>query len=370
MKLNYKNYKKFNTKFLKILLIIIFVLCAVNYAVNPYNIFNNNWFHINLLKPEAKIQERYTKFIGLKLDRRKLDAIFLGTSRADLALNKYYYKEITGKNAENMAMGGMIVYEYLDSFKETILIHPEIKNIYVGVDFILFDKDRTDTNKDVRYKIKEVKNITPNELGFSLLSIKSTGDSIWTIVKNILGIEKRMFNSDGTKHIFHNEEIENVFAASLREYKGYYSSYDFDYGNIEILKELKQLCEKHNINIRFFIMPSHITDLYLINKLCEKEYEKWKTALTDIGEIYDFQYPDIYNEEKINPDMKYFFESSHATSTLGNIILEGLTGNNNYGKVLTKENVKTHINEDKIKLKNYIKNNPDIIEWVDKITGD
>ena len=361
MKKSY-GYKEFNFSLLKILIIIFFVLGTINYIVNPYNIFDNRYLKFSFLKPEAKIQERYTKFIALKLDKRQINTIFMGTSRADLALNKYYYEKITGKSCENLAFGGVFIYEYFDTLKKLILIHPEVKNLYVGLDFVLFDINRIDKNKTTRYKINEEKNITSSELGFSLFSLKSTGDSIWTVIKNLICIEKRMYCFDGTKHIFVNKEIDNEFSKTLNEYSLYYDNFEFDYNMIDKIKELKKLSKERNINIQFFIMPSHILDQYLIYKKRRSDYEKWKIELTKIADIYDFQYPNFYTEEEIKPNMKYFFEASHSTSNLGNKIIDYLINQNgDIGRILTKENIQYILRKDEKDLNEYFTKNSDLI---------
>lgn len=363
MKIN--SYKKFNIKLFKIFVTLILFIGLLNYIVNPYNIFDNKFFCNLFLKPEAKVQERYTKFIALKLDKRKIDTVFLGTSRADLALSKIYYKKLTDNNAENLAMGDFYVYEFIDVFKKLILIHPEVKKIYVGIDFAMFKKNRNDDNKYTRYKISEIKNITSSELGFSFLSLKSTGNSIWTVIKNLMRIENRMFTYEGTKHIFVNPDIENEFKDNLDKYSNTYKKFELDNSLFKLLKQLKNMCEERNINITFFIMPSHITDEYLIYKNCFEEYEKWKIELTKIADIYDFQYPNVYSEEKISPDMKYFFESSHSTYLLGNIILDVLMGKNKeFGHLLTKDNVETQVIKDRNELVKFFKNNKSFDKFI------
>lgn len=109
-----KSYKKFNKIILISVLLFLILISTLNFVVNPYNIFNHTFISKKLLKPEAKVQERYTKIIQMKLDKRDIDTVFIGTSRCDWAINKDYFKKITGKNAENMAMAGLQIGEYLD----------------------------------------------------------------------------------------------------------------------------------------------------------------------------------------------------------------------------------------------------------------
>ncbi len=367
MKLEYKIYKKFNKKIVGIIAVIIVIIGILNYVINPFNIFNNNLIGSKMLKPKAKMQERYTKFISFKLDKREIDGVFTGTSRVDLSLSKDYYKQLTSKNAENLAMGGFLIYEYLDIFKKMIIIHPEVKNFYVGVDFATFSKNKTDKNEYTRFSITPVKKLLPEEIGFALFSAKGAYCSIWTAIKNMMGIEKRMFNPDGTRHMYVEPRTAYYFIDAFREYKENYENYIPDEKGMQILKELKTLCDEQGINFYIFIMPTHITDEYLINKMRPNEYAQWKKDLTKISKVYDFQYPSEYTTEDISPDMKYFFEASHSTYLLGNKILERLTEkNNDFGHLLEKNNVSDYIEKDKILLNEYIKTHPQVIKWVEE----
>ena len=367
MKNEYKIYKKFTKKIVCIVVVIVVIIGVLNYVINPFNIFNNNLIGSKMLKPKAKMQERYTKFIALKLDNRNIDGVFTGTSRVDLALSKDYYKQLTGKEAENLGMGGFLIYEYLDIFKKLIVIHPEVKNLYVGVDFATFSKNKTDKNEYTRISIKPVKRILPEEIGFALFSGKGAYCSIWTAIKNMMGIEKRMFNPDGTRHMFLEPRTSDYFIDAYREYVVSYEKYVPDKRGLEILKELKELCDEKGINMYLFIMPSHITDEYLIYKMCFKEYKQWKEDLTKISKVYDFQYPSEYTTEDISPEMKYFFEASHSTHLLGNKILERLTGkNSDFGRILDENNVSKYVMEDKKSIDNYVTTHPQVINWVEK----
>ncbi len=362
------NYKNFNNKFFKTFLILIFSIACLNYFINPYNIFDNSYIPFELLKPEATIQERYTKFIALKLNRKELDTVFLGTSRVDYAIQKKHYAGITGQTAENLGVGGLFINEYTDILDEILLIHPEIKNVYLGLDFATFSKNREDNNQKTRYQISKTPNITTNELGFSILSLKSTGDSIWTIIKNLLGIESRMFNTDGTKHVYYNKDIEKSFNKSFKEYKKYYQDYELNPQAFNTIQKLVKSCQNRNINIVIFIMPSHITDQYLIYKMgLWEDFVQWKKTLTQIAPIYDFQYPHVYNNEDMTPNIIYFFESSHPTHILGDKITDYLLGKDtSYGRILTKNNVDFLLEKDKANLLEYINKKQGLKEWVDE----
>ena len=363
----YKLYKNFNKKIIKIIIICILLTGVINYIVNPYNIFTSKITQNKLLKPKMKLQERYTKFMALKMDKRQIDTVFVGSSRVDWALSKEYYKQITGKEAENLGMGGLYVSEYTDIINALLLIHPEVKNIYLGIDFAAFSKNRKDKNIRSRYKIIPTKEITSSEIGFALFSIKTLYYSIWTVIKNLIGIESRMYNPDGTKHVYIDNHYKLSYKGAIIEYKSYYKNFDFDEDAYKILQNVKEICEKKGINVYFFIMPSHIYDLYLIDTMSYNLYTKWKTGLVQIADVIDFQYPSIYAEEELSPEIKYFFEAAHSTNNMGNIIIDVFAGaNNDFGHKLNKDNVGYYLKKDREELKKYINITPEI-KWVDEV---
>lgn len=359
-------HKSFNFNVLKFLLITIASISILNYVINPYNIFPDSFFNLSLLKPEAKIQERVTKFIGLKLDTRKIDTVFIGTSRVDLALDKNYFKKITGKNAENMGMGGLSLDEYIDAVKVILEIHPEIKNIYLATDFATFKKTPVAFSENEAAKIQNDKNIKSDEMALALLSMQTTENSVWTIIKNILGIESRMFLSTGVKHMYANPEIKENFASSIKLYSGHYDNYEVDETKIEKLSELKKYCADKGVNFQLFTMPAHVIELDVIKeKNAWGEYQKWKKQLVNVTDVNDFQYINATTTDKISPDMTTFFDAAHSTYFVGNKIIEDFySKNNKINRVLTKENVDYYNKVSTNELLDWQQNNQETVKWL------
>lgn len=360
-------YKKYNKYLLVISISIILGIILLNYLVNPYNIFKQRIFPETLLKPEAKIQERVTKPIGLKIDNRKIDAVFFGTSRADLGLDKNHYKEITGKEAENIAIGGLHFNEMLDAIDIAIKIHPEIKHVYIGLDYAVFLKSKDNTN-DNRATITKNPKLETQELGIALLCLKTTGNSIWTVIKNLSGNKRRMFYPSGKKYIFVNKKIKKDFELSWKEYNKAYAAAVLDDNKLEMFADYCKKLNRKGIKVTLFIMPSHITEFYFIYKTGNWEnYSNWKKGLAAISPVYDFQYPNIYTTDKIRPDMKTFFDASHCTYLVGNKIIDDIVlKKTDLARLITKENADA-INKKNLKdIVNWSKTDKETINWINK----
>lgn len=334
-------YKNFNQKTIISISLFIVTVLSINYFINPFNIFDHKLLPETFFKADAKIQERLTKPIGFKFDKRKIDSIFIGSSRVDLCIDKNDYKLLTGKEAENLAIGGVYTDEITDMIKLAKKIHPEIKNIYVGIDFESCVKNQNTNNN--RIKITKNPNLEVSDLYVALLSTKTTCISFWSIFKNIFSIKKRTYYSSGVKNIFINKNISQEFTNTQNEYMPKYKTYNFDLSRFNKLSNYLKELQKENINVKIFIMPTHIT---LQNLICEnqhtvKEYNLFKERLSENFDIYDFNYPNKYTKEEIKPDMIYFFDGSHATYKLSKLIIADIVSENpSFARKITKNNVK------------------------------
>lgn len=361
------SYKKYTYQLLTIITAILVFIVALNYFINPYNIFKQVLFEDTLLKADAKLQERVTKPISFKIDNRKISTVFFGTSRVDLGIDKNYYKKITGKEAENIAIGGLLFYEMFDILDIALKIHPEIENIYIGLDYRTFLKNNNDVYGP-RVAITKNPKLEIQEIGISLLCLKTTGNSFWTIIKNIIGIKQRMFYSNGTKYVFENKDIGKFFEHDWIEYNYTYKNNRIDVKNIEKLKDFYNNQKALGRNMVFFIMPSHVTDIYLIHKVGNwEDYQKWKKLLVQIAPIYDFQYPNIYTTDRIKPDIKTFFDASHATYLVCNKIIEDIVSDKgNFARLLKKDNVDKYMDLELLEIMDWEKNNQEIVSRINQ----
>lgn len=366
----FKDYKRFNRNIILSLLIVMLVLACLNYIIDPYNVFHTPLIKgINVLKPDAKRQERMTKIAAFKLDKRKIDAIFVGTSKVDWAFDRNYYKKITGKEAENMAMVSLSFDEFLDLTYACLKIHPEIKNIYFGLDFNTFNKNHKDNQTHLG--INRNSELTTQEIGAALFSIDTTISSFITIVKNINGQQDKMYTAVGTKHIFYNKDIEDYFRRSIVKYFNYYETYNLDEESFIKLKKLDDYCKEKNINLVLFINPAHITD---IDEIYEaglwNTFLNWKKSLTKVKSVIDFDYPNKINNVEIKPDMKNFHDAAHVTDIVANTMTDKLVGQDiDYGQNINTQNIDTYNKTNTQNLLKWREENKELVKKVQSMKG-
>lgn len=332
-------YKNFNQKIIICISLFISIVLCINYFINPFNIFKQRLLPETLVKADAKVQERVTKPIGFKIDKRKINAIFLGSSRVDLCIDKNDYKSLTGKEAENLAIGAVLPHEIIELTELARKIHPEIKEIFIGLDFESLHV--MSSINDNRAAITKNKKLEISELSTALLSVKAIGTSFWTIFKNTVSSYQRTYYSSGVKRIFVNKDIVQEFKNTMNEYNIKYSAFRLDENELINLLSYLKLLQSKGIKIKIFVMPTHITlqKLRYDYNLTEKYNYIQELVLKDF-DIYDFNYPNQYTKEKISPDMQYFFDGSHATHNLSKLIITDLLSEKpTLARKITKYNV-------------------------------
>lgn len=360
-----EKYRKFYKKILITVICILIILSIFNIIIDPYVVFHTPKTKISNLKPEAKRQERMTKITEFKLDRRKIDTVFIGTSRVDWIFNQNYFKKITGKNATNLGIVGMNFDEYLNFTKTVINIHPEIKHIYLGLDFYIFNKNVIDNQKHEGFNKNP--QLTTSELATVLFASDTTVSSFITITKNIRCKDLiKMYDHNGLIYLFNNSATRQLFEHVVRNYIDRFKNYEIDNTTYDKLKELELYCKKKGVELHIFHTEGHTVDLATIYLGGYWDiYTQWKKDLTKVSDIYDFYYVNKYSTEELKSNMKYFYDSAHGTPETGNMMMDKMILNKgDYGRLNTTNNIKTLTKQDTINLQNWLKANP---EWVKTI---
>lgn len=366
-----EKYRSFYKRILITTISILLLVSIFNIVIDPYIVFHSPILKISNLKPEAKRQERMTKITEFKLDKRKIDTVFIGTSRVDWVFDKDYFKKTTGKNASNMGIVGMNFDEYMNFTKAIIKIHPEIKNIYLGLDFYIFNKNVIDNQKHEGFNKNP--RLTTSELATVLFASDTTVSSFITISKNLHCKDLvKMYDYNGLIYEFANPNTKGLFLYVVRNYIDRFKNYEIDNNTYEKLKDLDFYCKQHNIKLHIFHTEGHAVDLATVYIGGYWDiYTQWKRDLTKVADIYDFYYVNPYSTETLKPKMKYFYDSAHGTQTTGNLMIDKMVLNKgDYGRLNTKDNIENLTNQDTKNLEKWLKANPDWVKNINKIKKD
>lgn len=245
--------------------------------------------------------------------------------------------------------------------KNAMIIHPEIKTIYLGIDFSMMQKAAHKKN----LKIIKTTHLAKEELIPLILSLDTFKDSVRTINYNLKQKNKKI--------VKYGEERENnkrylyKFKNSIHLYnEEHYKNYTIDDNYFNELKELIEYAKSKNINVVFYTTTMHITERILIDNTNNSDnFNKVKEKLAEIQPYYDFAIVDQYTTEKLSSDMKCFRDSVHNKPFLRKKLTDKLFNeNSDFGVYITKDNVRGRIKEDDERLQNYIKNNQDLVQKI------
>ncbi len=347
-------WRKYNKKLLSIFFICIFITIFFNLLIDPYNIFNIPKIkYINKTKTEKNRNQRITKTVGLKLETKQLESIFLGSSRVNESITEDYYTKLTSKYTKNLGMNALSHDETIKLAYNSISIHPEIKTIYIGLDFFRFLEKNKDDKREVPFSDK--KELTLSEINPLILSYNTTLASINTLKNNIIPQKT-------------NNDKQEIFLSKLKQYAGNYTNAKLADEEFSKLKNFEKEMNEKGYNVVFYTNPTHITDLVLIKKMGYLPlFNKWKVKLAENFNYIDFDFANEITTEEINKDTKYFIECSHASNLTGALIIDDLINKSNkIGKQISIRNIEMHNKENQLNIEKWEADNK---FWVEKIEG-
>lgn len=361
-----KNYKNFNKKLLLTLLSLLVGLAFFNFIVDPFDIFKTvSINHFNALKPDKNRQQRVTKIVELKLDKKPVDAIFMGSSRVDKSIDASYFIKLSGENTKNLAMNALTHNETIKIAQNALAIHPEIKTIYVGLDFFRFLESQADGGRKV--SVSNNKKLTINESNPLILSFDTVVASFNTVFENIT--YKAPVDSQNIK----KPDPSEGFIHRLSQYKSTYDKAQLSREEIEKLKDFQNEMKKYGVKVVFYTNPTHASDLCLIKTMGYLGvFDEWKSEMAKSFEYVDFDFVNPATGERIDENTHYFYESSHSTFDMGNLVSDRLVSSKDdeYGVKITAENVAKNIRRNDEALKKWEQKNPDWVKNINDIVNE
>lgn len=360
--------KKFVTIVFFFTISLISLVVLVNYIVDPYGIYQTNFFKN---KPEQDKNVRLIK--ALKVLGLKPVSISLGTSRVEYGYNpnhKYF-----SKPSYNLGLSGAKLYENR-LYLEQAIKQGNLKEVLLVVDWIMFSSISMEESKDLEHYFNK------NEIYKNLFSLDLFRLSLKTIVK----YKKSGIYLDNGQIIWDIKQRDidkrgGHLNLMIRDEKRYYehlknkASEDIDQdikSSFKDFRRILELCYQNDIKLDIIFGPSHIRQWEAYDYYQDiNVWYKWKKDVVlfveqianeqkrDPYRIMDFS---VYHEltAEVVPTnskekMKYHWESSHYKKELGDIVLDRLLDVSPYkdfGVVLNSQNIDSHIQklkDDRIK---------------------
>lgn len=355
------------------------MIIVFNWLIDPYNIYKT----VNIIqitqKPLVTSHLRLAK--AMAVEWQKPQTLILGSSTAETGIDPEY--PAWGKNkAYNLGLSGANVYEVMRYLQHSQAIYP-VKKIVLVVNFFMFNaysKNRSDFNESI---LKVTANGTKNPLAINnivstLISFDALKASVYTLTHQN---EKNAFKNNGQliwnyrteqvnklhgyKNSFLNAEKfnqESLLPPPINQYAFIDPTQNIN--TIDYLQRIIKICEDNQIDLQIIIAPEHVRllETYKLLGLWEK-YEQWQIALAHIIDhhnqrqrsipyhLWGFNQINQFTTESLPPKndnttiMKWFWDSFHFKTELGNLILQQIllprpqNHINNFSTRLTSNNI-------------------------------
>lgn len=334
-----------NGNFLKIFLflniVFLSLIASFIYFIDPFWTFSHS-NKFNSIQYGSNEREQKSNLLYFK--ETNYDGLLLGSSRVTF-LNQKDFKDINVFNYSFSLAMPEDYSKYIEFAKKQN--KKDFEYIIIGLDFF-------GSNKNVE------KNINPDDVfknissfGYKyklLLSIDSLKVALENFKRSVLhnygGRSYDRENIAYTTKIDENKVIEVVENTKVEEFIGNIKEYQFNDDLGKIFEQLKI----ENPNSKFIVFTTPTTKFYL-DKLKElnlyEDYKKWlKTSVNSFDKVVHFM---DYNSITTNYP-KYFMDYHHIYPEYSELIINKIMNNKeniveDFGKVLTKENLETYLGE-------------------------
>jgi hypothetical protein len=357
-------WKKFTTKIFISILTLITLIIVFTWFVDPFDIFDSPKInHFNVNKPKVGRHSRVYKAIVVQKIKPKI--LFLGTSRTEEGMDPKNQNFATNI-AYNCAISAGLPIEY--EYYADEAIKNGVKHIIIGTDFFAFySKDLLHPGFD-----KEVfRDSVPMKYFLSLdafeSSIKTVGSKKLTEYLETGRVNPILLQDD----LYDIGSYRKSFQANEKKYFSSHYGNTFSKTQTAHWKAFERILNKayrNDVEVTIFISPSHARQWEVLDMAQGYgTFEDFKRQLVAINEreahknekqpfvVWDFTGYHQLTTETVPDDpkakMKWYWDSSHYTKELGDIVLDRMFDGNfsggqdcpDFGTKLTSQNIEAHL---------------------------
>ncbi len=326
--------------------LIFSFLPIANYKADPWRVLHHD-DHTSYkgISPN----KTFLKLLYLLDNPKKYDTILMGSSRSG-----YMDSRLISKHSYNMKFNFALAGMHLHNLKILLKHKVQIRDLWLGVNDYIIWKDPHDHESD--FQRKTYKDDFWEQL---------TNYSFY-LLKEIQGRDINILT--GKYHLSPSEELTNPDQANMKTARarekyahkhpsawidkmtkikptllGYKDdSYRIDKAIAEI-KEIKKLCDTHDIRLTLFMYPSYYKTYLKFNQY---KIEEFKRKLTTITGFYDF-----YDLDNLSLQELSWQDSSHFHASIGDYIIHSIQ-NNKF--LVTKDTIENRIQETRNSIKNIV----------------
>lgn len=352
-------------------------------VVDPYRFFGTapipGW---TAVKPRVYQEVEIGKTV--QLDRTAPRTLLLGNSRVEIGLDpeSRYWPADAGP-VFNAAVAGRGVFTSVLMLREAIAVS-KLKLVVVGLDFQDFLEGPTPpsevpprTSEEDRLHVDRNGNPNPLrkfQLWRDVIATTFTFDAFYDSLAT-LADQNPLASVTMTPLGFNPLNEYKLFVARssygalfAEKNAAYYRSYGAapksDYtapekiASFRYLKQILAISAEHHIGLVLYIHPYHSDYLEMLRRLgLWNSFEDWERALVRVvyadppttARLFDFaDYNEVTTEPVPTPadshaQMRWYWESGHYKSALGDKVLAAMLDGERFGHILTPNNVETVI---------------------------
>ena len=345
--------KKFIIKiwlFSAVLPLVIMPLVVYNFWIDPFGVLRSN-----MQNQKTEPNQHYLKIKYCTANPKKHEAFLFGSSR----VGKIDVSKIPDTNNwYNFTYSECVPFETLQDIKYLLNHNVEIKKIIIGLDEISYLVS-PELHKSQSLRKPYVNSLNP------YLYYLFLRPSI-SMYSSIMNADTSKFYSKGAyKIIYLNGSFSPNKKDTFIEKNPLFHKKDriFNKPNwgphyrerinktVSEIKEIKEICNKHSIEVKFFINPIY-QKTYM--KAVDNKFFVFLYKLSTITEYYDFS-----GINKITTNPYYYYESSHYRPVVGDILIKKMFDLDtkakfrHFGYIVNKSNVDSIINIKKIEIEKY-----------------
>lgn len=272
--------------------------------VDPYNYFNSKIVE-SKTKDYLAYNENFILYDLIKYKQKPTSYILLGDSKiANLdttVINKYSKKDFF-----NFGYGYGSLEEMIKSFWYVKDMYP-LKEVYMGINFPTYSAT---SNRD---RVTEAIELSENKISYILSSYVNTSAALY--------YKSALFSTDSSNEVgflkptVTKEEFWNQMMVSGDKF---YKSFIYPTEYKKELDKISAFCSANKIRLVFIIPPTH-TDLQSkVQKFKLDEMNTiFKNELKQLGDVYDFDYPNSLTSNKEN-----FNDPFHANDSISTLLIQ------------------------------------------------
>lgn len=341
-------YKKFVMCFINLTIFIFVVVVGINYYFDFYAVFNSQKYVYY-----GNINDRFAKMSYILDNKDKYNSFLWGSSRVQ-KMNP----NILEDRCYNMGAEAGLPEDCLRDLNILLKNDLKIKNIYLGIDnfsyknnysYAITALNRTPYSEKSFYNIKYLTKVILKlpELDKIKIYMNLVDDSLgktYLVTSGTYNVPDRVeadINSSIDRYVY-----DNKFNNPTLDQSGEHIN-----ETINIIKNIKQICDDNNINLVVFFNPVHITS-YLKDDI--EISNRFKKELANITDFYDFNYINF-----ITVNNYFWYETSHPRYFVCDWQLKVITNQydekipKDFGHLVTKKNVDYYCNKYKIDKENF-----------------